>query len=357
MVETSDQRGFVCLDCEGPITQNDNAFELAEAFIPRGGDFFARVSRYDDFLADVVRRPGYKAGDTLRLILPFLKAFGLTNEKMRLFSKKNLKLLPGARELLTWFSSRQPTFIISTSYRPYLEALCEACNFPLENVFCTEVDLDEIQLPEEEHDLLKELAWEIVAQPLLDWPEEARGPEDLPKEMKATFLRLEEIFFEIIPGLSSGRFLKEVNPIGGPEKARATKKAAHRSSLKLSQALYVGDSITDTLALEEVRRAGGLAVSFNGNRYALKVAEVAVIADDVRVLALVAEAFFKEGHRGILRLIEGNSFSFDLPPEITEGLSGTYGIYLVSREEFTRLVERSEQARRAVRGLAIGALG
>ncbi len=55
-------------DCEGPISKNDNAFEVASRFIPEGGEFFGKVSRYDDVLADVVKRPGYKAGDTLKLI-------------------------------------------------------------------------------------------------------------------------------------------------------------------------------------------------------------------------------------------------------------------------------------------------
>jgi len=77
-------------DCEGPVTKNDNAAELAEAFIPGGGRFFQKISLYDDYLAEVVRKPGYKAGDTLRLILPFFKAFGLDNHTMIRFSRRNI---------------------------------------------------------------------------------------------------------------------------------------------------------------------------------------------------------------------------------------------------------------------------
>ena len=65
-------------DCEGPISKNDNAFEFASSFVPDGGIFFALVSKYDDVLADAIKKPNYKAGDTLRLILPFLKAYGLS---------------------------------------------------------------------------------------------------------------------------------------------------------------------------------------------------------------------------------------------------------------------------------------
>ena len=61
-------------DCEGPISKNDNAFELAANFIPNGDKLFANISKYDDVLADVLQKPGYSAGSTLKLILPFFKA-------------------------------------------------------------------------------------------------------------------------------------------------------------------------------------------------------------------------------------------------------------------------------------------
>ena len=84
---------------EGPITKNDNAFELCATFIDKGSALFKVISRYDDILADVVQRPGYKAGDTLRLILPFLKAYGVTDSSMLDFSRKNI-LMPGARKTM-----------------------------------------------------------------------------------------------------------------------------------------------------------------------------------------------------------------------------------------------------------------
>ena len=89
-------RRIYVTDCEGPLTKNDNAQEIAERFIPDGAEFFARLSKYDDFLADVVRRPGYNAGDTLRLLPPFLKAFAVTDEDVEAFSAEGVLLVPGA---------------------------------------------------------------------------------------------------------------------------------------------------------------------------------------------------------------------------------------------------------------------
>src|SRR5512136_2951233 len=87
-------------DCEGPLTKNDNAQEIAERFIPDGAEFFARISRYDDFLADVLRKPGYNAGDTLRLVPPFFKAFYVSDEDVEHFSAERVLVVPQARKAL-----------------------------------------------------------------------------------------------------------------------------------------------------------------------------------------------------------------------------------------------------------------
>ena len=170
---------FFATDCEGPISKNDNALELAGHFLPRGELFFSRVSRYDDFLADVEKRPGYRAGDTLKLILPFFKAFGVTEKDMEEFSRDHILLLPRAQETLNYISSLMPCYIISTSYTPYIRALCRAIGHPEEKAFSTAAPLDQFPILPSEEDQLKELEEEIAALPLFDWPADARSLEDL----------------------------------------------------------------------------------------------------------------------------------------------------------------------------------
>ena len=46
------EKSFIT-DCEGPLTLNDNAFELAANFIEDGGELFKILSLYDDYLVDV----------------------------------------------------------------------------------------------------------------------------------------------------------------------------------------------------------------------------------------------------------------------------------------------------------------
>jgi len=160
-------------DCEGPISKNDNAFELAQEFIPRGGDLFAKLSKYDDFLADIEKKPGYKAGDTLKLILPFFKAYGVTDADITEFSSRNILLVPKADAALEYIRGIMPAFIISTSYRPYINALCGMIGFPPDDAYCTELALDEYNIPKSEIEYLKEVHQGILELPAIELPASA----------------------------------------------------------------------------------------------------------------------------------------------------------------------------------------
>ena len=57
------EKSFIT-DCEGPLTLNDNAFELCAHFIEDGDELFKILSLYDDYLVDEVKKDNYKAGNT-----------------------------------------------------------------------------------------------------------------------------------------------------------------------------------------------------------------------------------------------------------------------------------------------------
>src|SRR5680860_898070 len=112
-------------DCEGPISKNDNAFEITKNFIPKGDSFFALISKYDDVLADILNKPGYNAGNTLKLILPFLLAYDVTDEQIEDFSAQHLLLITESKLTLSFIQKIVPAFIVSTSYEQYIRELCK----------------------------------------------------------------------------------------------------------------------------------------------------------------------------------------------------------------------------------------
>lgn len=353
-------------DCEGPISKNDNAFELANHYIPRGDRFFTIVSRYDDVLADVLKRKGYKAGDTLKLILPFLKAHGATNSEMESFSARTLVLIRHAREAVKHIQKLAHVFIVSTSYEHYIKALCKAIDFPYVNTYCTQVDIDRYEVSLEEQQRLRRLVLEIADMPIIEIPAGASSLEDFPENQKMALMRLDEIFWEEIAQMNVGRILHEVNPVGGYEKAQAVRDIAQKLGVKLADIMYVGDSITDVEAFKLVRDGGGLTVSFNGNKYAIRNAEVAVMSETSLVTAVIAELFIRLGKSETIGILENWSWeTLKKAPasrKMLEKLLATYQgelpkVKLVTGENMHALAMESEEFRKKVRGEVVGGLG
>jgi predicted HAD superfamily phosphohydrolase len=291
----NDSKKVFVTDCEGPITRNDNAAELAEAFIPRGNEFFRRISLYDDYLAEIVRKPGYKAGDTLRLILPFFKAFGLDLKAMTDFSRQNIEIIPEADTVLRDILSFVPAYIVSTSYSPYVLAVCDAIGFPFGNAFCTAVNLDEYDLPGSEKQELRRIHDVILDLPEFALPADIRHPDDVAEEDRVTLAEYDRIFWDLLPKMQINKIIEEVNPIGGREKANAVRIIAEAQDAPLCNVVYVGDSITDVDAFRLVKAAEGMTISFNGNHWALREAAFAVTAQNARPLGWLTKLFVDHG--------------------------------------------------------------
>ncbi len=333
-MESRSRRVFIT-DCEGPVTKNDNAAELADAFIPEGSTFFAKISLYDDYLAEVARKPGYKAGDTLRLVLPFFKAFGLDNDTMIEFSGRNIDMIPQADQVLREVLQVSPAYIVSTSYSPYVRAVCSAIGFPFGNTYSTEVNLDSYALAPGEEAALKSMHAAILDLADFTIPSGAASLGDLSADGRRTVQRLDEIFWTELPKMEINRILLEVNPVGGREKARAITDIVASHAVGLHEVFYVGDSITDVEAFRLVKSAGGMALSFNGNHWAVNAASFAATSQSALAIGWLAALFFEKGVEGFKNLTMS-----EINPENSE-----------------RIAKFSSRVRKEVRTEKIGSLG
>jgi len=326
-------------DCEGPISKNDNAFELTSWYIPHGDKLFSVLSKYDDVQADVVKRPEYNAGNTLKLILPFFKAHGVTDKKMKDFSSEKILLVPEAASTLGLISSFGPAYIVSTSYQHYINALCESIGFPFENTYSTRVRIDDYEIDLHEETRIQKFAEEIARMPVMNIPA-SNSLNDFSEEDKGNITRLDEIIWEEISQMKIGRILKEIKPVGGREKANAVMDVVRKLDTKLPEVMYVGDSITDEEAFRLVREGGGLTVSFNGNSYAVKTAEIGVMSPNTRITANIACRFLLSGKDNAIEYVKKQPRVEVMTEE--------------NREEFSKA---SSKFRKNIRGEAIGKLG
>lgn len=353
-------------DCEGPITKNDNAFELSSNFIPEGDYFFTLLSKYDDILAYVVKRPKYRAGYTLKMIAPFLKAYGVTNKSAKAFSKETLVLIPDAKETIKYVQTILSTYIISTSYGQYISAVCEAIDFPFQNTRCTNLNLDRYSLSDHDCNILTKNRDEIVSLPMLDVPEGATSIKDLSERDQNTVRVLDKIFWELTMSMFVRAVMFNTEPLGGEGKAEAVKRIVRDLNLKLNNAIYVGDSITDADAMRLVRSNGGLSISFNGNKYAVQEAEIAIMSEDTLITAILVEILTNHGKGVLLELLsnwnlyELSQFIVNDDLRITTEKKYEAGlpiVELVMDDNVDRISKDSSEFRKTVRGERVGKLG
>lgn len=271
---------LVAFDLEGPLSPQDNAYELM-ALIPDGRRLFERLSRYDDLLA-LSGRPNYEPGDTLKLILPFLLAHGINENHIRQVSGK-APLVNGASECVQeiWSRGWQPC-IVSTSYEPHALNIAERVGIPPDLVAATRVDFDALEgaMTEDSYSLV--LSWQ---QKILECP----ADED--EQLKSL---LDEFFWIHLVKFPIGVAL-DLPVMGGSRKTEALKGFLTKSGLDFKRCVVIGDSITDAHMLQTVRDEGGLAVVFNGNEYALPYGVIGVASVDLRAVLPILDIFAKEG--------------------------------------------------------------
>jgi len=272
---------LICFDLEGPLSPQDNAYEVV-ALIPGGREIFEMISRYDDILA-LEGREGYEPGDTLALIIPFLIYHGITKEDIRRVSSR-AEIVKGAGELVMHLKEDGwDVKIISTSYREHAYSIGSRIGISGEDIACTELNLEDIAagMREETLSLIGDAVSELLGH---------RGDEDDMVKF------LDRFFFKLLPDTGYGNPLERVRVIGGKRKVDAARMFAEGEGLKLGDIMVVGDSITDCRMLDCVRREGGIAVAFNANRYALPHANFALATLDMRFLDLLCEHFPDKEH-------------------------------------------------------------
>lgn len=270
---------FICFDLEGPLSPQDNAYELMKLF-PNGDRVFEVISRYDDLLT-LEEREDYEPGDTLALIVPFLILHHISEEDITELAGK-ASLTGGAEKLIAWLQSKGwKVFCISTSYQQYAYHITQKLGIYAHNVACTTFPLDRLRadLSREEKELVQQVEDELLAM----------NPSDDDKIKQ----RLDSFFWEKLPSTKLGQAIQEVKPVGGRRKVAALKKFADKYDQPLSSWVVIGDSITDFRMLQAVEEAKGLAIAFNANQYALPYATMGLASTHISDLQEVLEAWQK----------------------------------------------------------------
>ncbi len=264
----------ICFDLEGPLSPQDNAYEVT-SLIENGDVIFETLSRYDDFLA-FTDRENYEPGDTLVLIVPFLLMHGIT-EKDIIGVSSHAMIVAGAKDLIAKLKVHNwDVHIISTSYEQHAYLIGAALDVPRDHIACTRFDLPGLyeELAEEDISCIRDIEDDILNI----------------NDEKEIFKKLDNFYFKELKETTLGDIFSQVRVIGGGRKVQALEEIAVSHNMPLNEVVVVGDSITDFAMLRRARDAGGVAIVFNGNEYAVPYANIALCGTDIGLLWELAQA-------------------------------------------------------------------
>lgn len=244
-------------------------------------------------------------------------------------------------------------YIVSTSYGQYIEAVSNYMELPFENTFYTKVNLDNLTLTDEEMEKITEFKKMILD-----------NPDD--------YELFDDIFFSQISKMSIYENIKEVEVVGGQGKKLAIDDIIERDGINVGEIFYIGDSITDVEPLEFARKNNGISVSFNGNEYPLKVAEIAIVSKSAITTAVIADIYAKNDKNKVLEFItDYNNVNdneklfndYDITSQIKDKFFSVFTdknyplIQIVTEENFDDILKLSKEMRNNIRGQDIGELG
>ncbi len=272
-------KNVCCWDLEGPISVLDFAADLSKLLGNKSnlglqkynmGGFYEMLSEYDDYLIEVpgvkeeLNIPDYQPGDTLRLVAPlYISSF--SDEELIGIAKQSLGLLPGCIDLMERLHRDWDIYIISTSYSHFAYNIAKELKIPSDHVFCTELNIKNAS--ETFHNIKSDV--DILVKGIF------QHFIDSGKHLDKVINELNDFFWK----REDSDYIKAMDLIrvrGGKRKELAVEAISNQTQVPISEIVALGDSITDINMLQRLKDEDGIAVSFNGNRFTVSRANIAI---------------------------------------------------------------------------------
>ena len=286
---------YVVCTCRGFLTKNDDMRQLCGRFIEKGEVLYDVLNRYDRLTAYVLNREDATAGSHYKWCIPFLKAYGATDHLLHRYSAEDLVMMPHASRTMNYISGILPTHITTTILEHGMMEVSEKLNAPLCEVSESKLCIDQTMMGRSEARNLKDLCKEITKLKVPKNFYELNVPTELLEEDITIIKTLDAIIGGGIPESGALGLMESADIMTSHKKAYRLLDIRRLSMIDLDCTMYVGSSATDFQPMDLVREAGGLSISFNGEEFAVRGSNVAIISDDTTVVSIFASVFNDKG--------------------------------------------------------------
>ncbi len=363
--DTLDELGFVSdkqfiCSCWGFLTRNNGTRDICDRFIRNGGHFYDIVSRYDSLCAYVLSREEGRSGNLMKIISPFLKAFGASDLQVHNTSAESLELMPEAGHTIRHAMNVMPGFITTGLYEHDVMNICDALGIPMGNISYTDLSLDSEDMTRPEGRILRDLASDITS---LRLPR-TEYPLNVPMELDPLDVRVLKIMDKVVEDMksleSTQAMMRSMSSIGSNEKAYTLLEIRRRTSIDLDGTAYVGSHASDYQAMELVNESGGLSISFNGDDFAVRGSTIAVLSNDCTVAGVLLQEFYNSGIEAVTDLVENwnrkylKERTFSDPHLVNAMLKVNSRklpeVFIVDRDNVNEIAEKSSAYRKRILG-------
>jgi predicted HAD superfamily phosphohydrolase len=290
----------------GFLQYNNSSRDLCQRYIPKGDKFYDLISRYDDVVAFVLNRSDGRSGNISKFIIPFLKAYGITDFAAMKYCGETMRIMPEAKKVMKHLRETLPVFFTTTTYEHNVLNICEALDFPRATVDCSEIsfdDYDDGNMRREDAKQLREISNKITNLKMPTQKYELNVPVKIPPDEIAMIEVLDEVFELIMKRVPFAESNKNAVTVGANEKAYFLLELRKKTQIEFEGTAMIGGDITDIHALDTIKGKGGLAMSFNGCDFAVRESNIAVISRDCTPAAVLVQEFYNEGIEAVFDLV------------------------------------------------------
>ena len=299
----AEETQFICSD-HVFLTRSNHVRDLCARFIKNGGRLYDVLSRYDTLALYALGRDSANAGSVNRMVVPFLKAGGITDEAAYNFCKSTTVLMPDADRVMRYISSQMPAFISSEAYDHHLMELGESIGIPFSNISCNIFSFDSLKVSRQDAKVLRSIASTIINARITD---EMYSVTQSPYLNKFDSKLVDMVDDEFVKKISKMDFMDQLKSdvkVAGNEKAYSVLELCRKKEIDTGSTIIVGSDESDYPAMDLVRDSDGLSISFNGTEYAVRGSNVAILDENPITVAVFSMEFYNGGIESVYDMID-----------------------------------------------------
>lgn len=291
-------------DDVGFVTRNDPLRSLCEKYIRNGGRVFDALSRYDMLINYTLSREDGNCGNVAKMLIPLLKASGVTDAAAYSTCMESMCQLPGADKAVRYLINLMPTYFCTESYEHATMGMAESIGIPLESISCNSFSFDSFELPKPSAKAIRAMMPAIASCQPGTTHYSITEDRYLSKEDARLVETIDTEFIKPLAKLEMMDDVRKNLKVSGNEKAYALLELCKKNSIAISDSVVIGSRDSDFPLMDIVRDSSGLSMAFNGTEYAVRASNVAVLSDRPIVAAVLAGEFYNGGIETVHSMVE-----------------------------------------------------